>query len=313
VYWVSFRCEFQCRACGNLSPLNYLDLDGSVRCLRCGLDQAFATSAWQRALEHAHAVGDLAGSPEGRQPHPIFSIASENPYRDTNTATDQQSGFAFQQGLQVPTTMRSTATLGQPSCTKCNVPLQAQRTGPGRIETRCTRCGEARSYALPAEASRVFPALVGVIAGEQRVDRPATRVASEVGDSGAVALSCPGCGASLSVAPGTRLATCEYCRTTSRVPDKTYYRAGGDAVQAETWWLAFDGPSATRKKLERDPNFPREAGDIGSDLQADKPPRRKRPGPGELALIVGLPLLFVLAAAVVDLVLLGGLELDLLR
>jgi hypothetical protein len=311
VYWVSFRAEFQCRACGHLSPLNCLDLDGSVRCLRCGLDQAFATSAWQRAIEHAHALGDLAGSDEGRHPHPIYSIAAVNPFRTSTTANDDQSGFAIEQGVMVPKSVRSTAAVGQPSCKRCNVPLVCERAGAGRITTRCTRCNETRSYALPVEAGRLFPALVGVIAGEHRADQPPTRVAAETGSESAMALACPGCGAALTVAPGTRLATCEYCRTTSRIPDKTYYRAGGDAVQVEIWWLAFEGPSATRKRLERDPDFPPDAGDLGSNLIAELPPKRKRPRPAELALVVGLPLLFLLGIAALDLLILGSLDLAL--
>jgi hypothetical protein len=42
-------------------PLNHLDVDGGVLCGRCGLDQAFDVSAWQKALRHAHAVAEMFG------------------------------------------------------------------------------------------------------------------------------------------------------------------------------------------------------------------------------------------------------------
>src|SRR5687768_8175247 len=103
VEWVAIECEFQCRACGHLSPLNQLDVDGSVRCLLCGLDQAFAQSSWRLALDAAHALADLGGAgAEGQHPHPALSIAAENPHLSARTATHTQSGIVIERGMQVP-------------------------------------------------------------------------------------------------------------------------------------------------------------------------------------------------------------------
>jgi len=308
MYWVAITCEFQCRACSHLSPLNYLDLDGSVRCLRCGLDQAFARAAWQRALGHAHAVGDLAGSPEGRHPHPVFSIAKENPFAKARGGRDSQSGFATERGVQIPTNVQVSAEVGTPDCEKCRVPLVVQRRGPGQIHSSCPRCGEARTYVLPPEGPRISPGLVGVMATEHRTDTPMTRVEDR---PGAVAILCPSCGGALEVARDSRFATCTYCRTTSRIPEKTLYRSGSEAVTPERIWLAFEGPSQMRKKLERDPSVPIESSTQQTDLKLQVPPKRKKPAPGDLMLVVLLPLLFVLLVGLVDQVILEGLEVDL--
>jgi hypothetical protein len=284
-----------------------LDLDGSARCLRCGLDQAFATSAWKRAIGHAHAVGDLAGSPEGRHPHPVFSIAKENPYANTTGGRDSQSGFVTERGVQIPTNVQVNAEVGTPDCEKCRVPLVVQRRGPGEIHSTCPRCGEARTYVMPAEGPRLSPGLVGVMATEHRTDTPMTRVEDR---PGAIAILCPSCGGGLEVNRDSRFATCTYCRTTSRIPEKTLYRSGSDVVKPERFWLAFEGPSAMRKKLERDPSVPIESSTQQTDLKVQVPPKRKKMPPTELALVVLIPLFFVLIVGIVDQVILEGLELD---
>src|SRR5688500_8082797 len=80
--WAALRVHFQCRGCGLFSPLNSLDVDGEVDCLRCGMRQAFDPGAWTHALEHAHDVADLGGgpTPEGRCARRDVSIAHKNPY-----------------------------------------------------------------------------------------------------------------------------------------------------------------------------------------------------------------------------------------
>ncbi len=309
VYWVMVSVEFQCRACGHASPLNHLDLDGSVRCLRCGLDQAFAESSWRQALEHAHATGDLAGSPEGRHPSAWLSIANENPFKDATSTSHQQSGFVTERGMQVPTSLHMVATVDDPKCEQCQLPLSFQRQGP-ELRSSCPRCGQARSYRLPPNASRIAPGLIGVMTDEHRTDQLETRVEEQ---PGAIALLCPSCGGGLKVAAGERIVTCAYCRTSSRIPEKTFYRSGDPNVHREPWWLAFEGPSKRRRLLERDPTLPREPNDDLTDLKAVEAPKRKRTPPAELLLVIVLPLLFLLVAGMLDFLVLQplGLELDL--
>jgi hypothetical protein len=294
MFWVALRCTFQCRACGHLSPLNYLDLDGSVLCFSCGLDQAFARSSWVTALEHAHGVADLCGSPEGKHPHPRVSIAEENPFQSGTSFSHQQSGLVIERGMQVPTTLNVEVTARQPSCQKCNVALVVQKTAPLHVRTQCPRCGEARSYALPPHANGIVKGLCAEISDEHGDDRPFTRIEAD-------ALRCPNCGGSLNVNPGEKLANCPFCRTTSRLPQKTMYRGGGSRVEAETWYLAFEGPSAMRKRLERAPDAPL-GGDIpAEDKKLEDPPKPKTGRPGDMLLVIALPILM--------LVLVGGLDL----
>ncbi len=300
--WVAVRCTFQCRACGHLSPLNYLDLDGSVLCFSCGLDQAFARSSWVTALEHAHGVADLTGSdPEGRHPHPRLSIARENPFRSGTTFTHRQTGFVTERGMSVPTSLSIEATVREPACSKCQIPLVVQKTAALSVKTQCPRCGEASTYALPAESNGIVRGLLAVIAGEHERERPLTRVESSADRPDAIALCCPNCGGTLNANPGDRLANCPFCRTTSRVPEKTVYRGGGSRVSPETWYLAFEGPSAMRKRLERAPDAP-PGGDVPeSDLKIESPPKPKRGRPTDWAMVVVLPVLMLLAV--------GGMQL----
>lgn len=299
VYWVRVSAEFQCRACGHASPLNHLDLDGSVRCMRCGLDQRFASNSWREALEHAHAVADLAGSPEGRRPSPWLSIASDNPFKGVTSAEHRQSGFATERGMQIPTSMVMTASLGEPECEVCRVRLGFQRLG-SELRSTCPRCAEARSYGLPPIARSLARGLVGVMTAEHRSDQPITRVKDDIEHPGAVALACPSCGGGLSVAPGVRVVTCSYCRTSSRIPEKTLFQLGSTDVQPEPWWLAFEGPSTKRRLLERDPALPADLTDTSTDVQDVQLPPKKRFAPTDVALIVVLPLICLLVAGAID-------------
>lgn len=311
MYWVAVSAEFQCRACGHLSPLNYLDLDGSVKCLRCGLDQAFARSSWKTAIEHAHAVGDLGGSPEGRHPHPHISIAADNPYRDTVSARHQQSGFAIERGVQVPVSLAISASIAQPSCEKCRAPLLTERGVPGEVKTRCATCGETRSYRLPLEATGLVDGLVGVMAGEHRSDQLVTRVEVDTSQPELLTLRCPSCGANLPATSATRHVVCGFCRTSSRLPEKTFFRGGRETATAEQWWLAFEGPSLMRRRLERDPTVPCSNGDDLPDGKIETPPKRKHPPLAEVLMVVLLPLLFLLAVGLADRLIVQRFDLDL--
>jgi LSD1 subclass zinc finger protein len=163
---------------------------------------------------------------------------------------------------------------------------------------------------LPTEASTLVPTLIGVMANEHRSDCLPTRVQDDAARPGAIALACPSCGAQLELTSGARFTTCTYCRTTSRIPEKTLYRSGSEAAKPEPFWVAFEGRSTLRKKLERDPAVPLDAADTATDLKVQTAPKRKRMPPAELVLVVLLPLAFVLAVGLVDLLLFGGLELD---
>lgn len=248
------------------------------------------------ALEFAHAVADLSGSPEGKHPHPRISIAHENPYKAGSFFTNQQSGFVTERGMQVPTTLSIEVRVQQPLCQKCNVPLVVHKLGPLQVRTQCTQCGEGRAYALPPQANGIVKGLCAEISDEHGSDRPMTRVEAD-------AILCPNCGGALDVKPGERLANCRFCRTTSRLPSKTQYRGGGTRVETETWYAAFEGPSAARKRLERAPDAPL-GGDIPeSDKKLEPPPKPKAGRPADTLLVLALPILMVVLVGGIDLLL----------
>jgi len=255
--WVAVRSQFQCRSCGHLSPLNHLDTDGSVDCLRCGLNQAFDVSSWHAALEHAHAVGDLAGpDPEGRHPHASLSIAAVNPLRDVGvtraTAGLALSGTRVAGAMTLQRSLRIDAGPGHPVCRRCQVPVSVS-VSPQRIQSSCPRCHEVAVYGLPPKVSALAPALRAAIADDHRTDREAARL--EADDSqGAVAIKCPSCSAPLDVDGRARYVRCGFCHTSSRIPDRTIFRLLGDSAHVEVWWLAFEGPSPLRHALERAPS-----------------------------------------------------------
>lgn len=98
------------------------------------------------------------------------------------------------------------------------------------------------------EGRHLSGALVGVVADEHRADRPRARTMPT--QSGVVALTCPGCGAPLSLTGRSRLQTCSFCNASCLVPAGSFGARGRDTVQPEVWWILFQGPSKKRRELE---------------------------------------------------------------
>lgn len=245
---VGVRCRFQCRGCGHMAPLDHLDTDGSVRCVRCGLDQAFDVESWVETLAFAHAVGDLAGpEPEGRFPDPLFAIHEQNPHGavgvsrvfETHAVTGevQRGAAVLQRSLEVR------AHPGRPLCT-CGAPLELRRA-PDGVESRCAACGRRGTARLDPRAGRLCGALRATF-GATSTPPDATR-----GLTGSMGFSCPGCGAPLKIKPGEPMATCPFCKLSSRVSAAATGGTGEDQPAA-VWWLVFEGASAERASLTRD-------------------------------------------------------------
>jgi hypothetical protein len=240
--WVAVRCAFICNQCKFLAPLDALDADGAVDCAGCGLHQRFDVEAWSEVLAFAHAVGDLAGPlPEGRHPHPTLWIGSENPHAKVgDTETFDRKGVICSNEVSVD------AAPGHPVCHACHVPLATQVTGPGTVATQCPHCGDRAAYTLPDAARRLCGSLLGAVAHEHRTDRPRARAAPT--KEGVIALTCPSCGAPLSVTGTGRLQTCSFCKAACVVPARRDWT--GTAPPPEVWWLLFHGASQKRRELE---------------------------------------------------------------
>ncbi len=251
-FWVAVRAHFQCRSCGHLSPLNQLDMDGTVQCGHCGLEQAFDVGSWDEALAHAHACGDLAGpAQEGRHPHPRISMMGDNPMArlgvDQALREHTQTGMVERDGMILSRSLRVDSGSGHPPCDACGEPLDhAHRNG--KVSTRCTRCGATTACELPPGAADRCDGLRGVLADDLRTDRPQVKIERT---AGAIALACPGCGAALAEAAEGKVVTCNFCNAVSLIPDRLLLRYLDRKPPTETWWLLFEGPSALRGELEQ--------------------------------------------------------------
>lgn len=246
LYFVAARCQFQCRGCGRLAPLDEVDVSGVVRCVLCGLGQAFDPGAWRDALAFAHAVGDLAGG-EGVHPDRRWSVALANPHAEVGracaTARLTTSGARVVGGLEVTRSLRMVAAPGHPLCA-CGEPLQVDPSGEGALRTRCAGCGANAAYDVPAAVVGACGGLRGVIAEGRRADLGDARTLD-----GAVGLSCGGCGAPLRPTPGATTVECAFCHLVSRVPRELVpLRAD---VAPTPFWLVFSGPSMARRELLR--------------------------------------------------------------
>ena len=266
---VAVRCQLQCRACQRLTPLDHLDVDGTVECRHCGHEQAFPPGSWREVVGMAGALGDLAGpDPEGRFPDPRVSIAAINPHRQTGV--DRQahsatvSGLVSSGGLSVARALQIEASPGHPVCASCHGPLRVSATA-ARVSTTCPTCGDATPYRTPPHVRELHEVLVGAIAPAHRDDVPEVKVAHSA-TGGPVALSCPGCGAPLTVASGGPLATCGFCHLTSRLPDRLGPRG---ATEARWWWLVFRGETIARRRLLRDPSV---QGEPDGDAEVEDAP-----------------------------------------
>lgn len=258
LYFVQVRCQFQCRGCGRLAPLDAVETGGLARCASCALTQAVDPGGWHEGLAFAHAVGDLASGGgaegEGLHPHARWALGQRNPHRglgvDAATEVLILDSMRRVDGLEVRRTLRLRAAPGHPLCDGCHAPLQVDLAGEGQARTRCPGCGTTARYDVSAGVLAACRGLRGVLADAQREDISDARTAE---DGGVVALSCPGCGAPLRVEGHAHTAACPFCHLVCRIPSTAPAASAAD-VPPTPFWLLFGGPSARRRELERAPD-----------------------------------------------------------
>ncbi len=300
-FWAAVRCSFQCRSCHFLSPLNGLDMDGSVECAQCGMHQRFDVEAWREALAFSHGVADLAfPPPEGRHPHPHIWIGNHNPHAQIGYTEvfgeHRQSSTSVEGAITVHRSLFIQATPGHPTCRKCSRPLSTTRRGH-ELETRCDGCGEQAKYQLPQQATQYAPSIVGVVSNEERVDKPRAKLETVAG--GPVTLKCAECGGNL---PATRqrVLECPYCKAACLIPSRALVREPGEPIEPDIWFVAFTGRSEERGRIES-PALPKDgalkklAGGVKTYLEeAPKKPVRNTK---QLALALVLPSIAMLIGA----------------
>jgi hypothetical protein len=249
-FWVGIEATLTCRACGHASPCNHLDIEHSVTCLHCGLEQRLDPNQWWGALSHAHAVADLCGPhPEGRFPNELVSIRRHNPFAQVGTSctSAEHHGTSNDRGQPI---LDVIATPGHPPCPVCHTPLELVRVAPPELALECPNpaCGERTTTVLPDGVRMKIPDLVGIAGSEHEKGRRDVRI--QRGPAG-LGCYCPACSAIVSVVSYSTLVECQHCHTISRVPDKALRSLGFEAPKRQLWWLLFEGPSKLRAKLER--------------------------------------------------------------
>lgn len=252
MFWVQIRTEFQCSSCGYFVPLNYLDIDGSVLCVRCGVEQVFDVEAWNVALTASHEVGDLAGpNPEGRFPNPAHSIAASNQYRrigiDAATATSKQSATSHRHGAVLHRSLIATAAPGFPLCDDCSSPLSVRLSGL-QAHTTCAGCGTEAQYETPSAAHSMYHSLLAAVAPEHRTDA-ADAAENETADGMVLAIRCPNCDGPIEVDGESYFENCGFCHTPVRIREATMRKLVKDP-RPLPWWLLYRGPSGKRIALE---------------------------------------------------------------
>ncbi|MFO0682287.1 MAG: zinc ribbon domain-containing protein [Sandaracinus sp.] len=308
-YWAMIRTELTCRQCGGKSPIDEPDVEGTVTCLSCHTIQAFDTSIWEEAFAHAHAVADLAGpDPEGRT-RGSTSIAADNPYASigvgNTTSTLELTGMNISGGVMRTRNLAVAVSPGHPLCTVCHTPIDARMEPGARVVTRCPTCGDGGTYSLPYAVTQQYAQLVLAISEDLRVDRPDAQVKATAAGMVA-ALHCPSCGGAIDVAPGERAATCPFCKTVCRIPQRTLLSLKKQNDRPRPWWALFRGPSPKRVELERGMSAPAEMAFSSSRGDGGGPPLeepRKRVDPVrdrlDLAIRIAVPLAVLGFVAVV--------------
>jgi len=234
--WVCVECTFRCRSCGFAVPLNHLDMDGAVLCVRCGIEQAFDVACWRQALGHAHSAGDLSGDRAEGIPK------EKNPFRTVGTSrTGVKLAVEGANGLEI------TASPGHPLCERCRAPLEITFNAAARSHAACKPCGESAEYVVPTAARKMMHALHAIVAAEHRADR--AEVSVEATDA-AIVVKCPTCSAPLPIEQESKIVTCKFCNTSARIPDRTWARLRGGTPAVESMWLLFQGPSPLRQETE---------------------------------------------------------------
>ncbi len=254
-FWVGVECGFTCSACGHFSPLNYLDNDGDVQCLRCGTEQRFDSDQWWEGFSLAHAVGDLAGpAPDGRFPLPgAPSIADENPYKpigiDKTFADHQQRGMIIDGSGMRQHSLKVRSMPGHPLCEKCHQPRRVTARGGGELTLQCPACADTRTYVRPNGIPDSLRALSGVVAMDHEKGGRHADVQQDA--SGAVAIRCPNCSAPLDFDGKSTVIRCKFCEIAVRIPSHTLRGLGQENPQQLRWWLYFTGPSEQRQALTK--------------------------------------------------------------
>jgi len=210
--WATVAVRFECRACGQLSPLNHMVVDGQVKCMHCGVERRFDASRWREVLNHAR---ESANSPPAELSSTSAVLAS-----------------AKLEGLEVR------AAPGHPLCDDCSAPLRIEAIGVAALTVHCPSCATKRTYSVPPQASALCESLRGVVCADHELGRRDVQLVT--GEGGAETVRCANCSAPLEVPDGPSLLRCQFCGVACRLTPEVLWRLGNKNLRARFWWLLFE-------------------------------------------------------------------------
>lgn len=270
--WVQLRVELGCVQCGNRSALNTLS-EGVYFCTSCQADRKFDVDLWhEKIIPLSAAVGDVFWTNMCVFP-PWPGVLPDEDWLDDQEGWDDLSGSipaimrdifprigyerprlrAEQEGTVMNSGGMKTATYaaemfpGHPLCDTCKVPLVVSFPSRGVAQTQCPHCRASDTHKTPDSVLMKCPDLLAALAPELVQGRAPARLEQKPGTA-AVAILCSGCGSALAMQPGDRIVKCQYCSTTSFIPERAMAVPAGPP-QKKPWWIAVYSPSSLRRLL----------------------------------------------------------------
>ncbi len=270
--WVQLRMELGCVQCGNRSALNTLS-EGRYFCTSCQADRQFDADLWhEKIVPLSAAVGDVLWTNMRVFP-PWPGVLPDEDWLDDQDGWDDLSGSipaimrdifprlgyerprlrAEQEGTVMSSGGMKTGTYaaemfpGHPLCDACKVPLVVSFPARGLAQTQCPQCKASDTHKTPDSVLMKCPDLLAALAPELVQGRAPARLEQKPGTA-AVAILCSGCGSALAMQPGDRIVKCQYCSTTSFIPERALPVQAGPPDK-RPWWIAVYSPSSLRRLL----------------------------------------------------------------
>ena len=229
-----------------------------------------------------------------------YWIGDANPHaglgRSVPVKKERFNDATQHKGQSIPRKLTVSLRPGHPLCDHCHRPLEARSTGDGALELRCDGGHapiETEVAALVRQGSR---ALLGVLADGHRLDQEAPEGLVLHGQD---RVGCVSCGAPLATTGRERLVRCDFCGASTHIAATVRHQLQRDP-EPDTLWLAFQGPSTLRLKLERDPStWGRSKQRSHEEIVALEVKDQPLSGPALLAMTWGAPLAALAIAGLV--------------
>ena len=209
---LSLKFSIDCAHCGKTLPIN--KAAERILCNKCGEETSTPLPLWQR-LVTKHLID--------------ASILKPGTDSWANGMLAGVGSYSMVFGKMLP---RCTEGCGAvwPLDSLLEIPKK------GDTEFRCTRCGKIWSVRKPPEwFNKVIP-YVKFLVGEESPRDTGDKI--EGGKEG-ISISCPHCGARLSLDGSNRQVTCQYCGHDLLIPDDIWSRLHPVTV-ARPWFILLD-------------------------------------------------------------------------